>query len=653
MSRSSSMFTASRLALALLVVGLTTGAWANEQPVSVEQAVCDTFAVNDYTIVDLELPPDGSESIIVPITLDGARFTMVLDLYSLRSEDFRVLVPRPEGMVEVPAPPVRTYRGALAEWPDSVVAARLQDGQLGALIRTPEAEWGVQPLSLAVPGAAPGAHVVFRKTDMRQLDVSCGLDMLTVHPDEAVDVKTGGADEGGYGTRVVCPKTCEIAFDADYEFYTRNGSSVSNTVADIEYVLNGVEAIYDRDTDIVYTITTVIVRDSEPDPYTSTDAGTLLDQFRSEWNSNQTGVHRDVAHLMTGKSLDGSVIGVAWLSVICNSTWGYGLSESRFTSNYNYRVGLTAHEVGHNWSAPHCDGDSDCYIMCSGIGGCSGDVTRFGSRSVNSITSFRDTRACLSEDGPVITGQPTPSQTVCEGDLVSLSVSTDAVLPEYQWRIGTTNLVDDGIHIFGATTSTLSILGVTAADEASNYNCVITDPLTGCSSVSDNAEILVDTNVANITAQPQDMTVNEGDLASFSVTVDNALLYNFQWRMNGSDLTEGGRFIGTQSTTLYINPTQAADDGATFDCVITSQLGAQCSVVSDVATLTVIAGNNCPEDLDGDGTIGLGDLSILLANYGLASGANPEDGDLNGDGAVDLNDLSLMLAVYGQDCPTR
>jgi len=58
----------------------------------------------------------------------------------------------------------------------------------------------------------------------------------------------------------------------------------------------------------------------------------------------------------------------------------------------------------------------------------------------------------------------------------------------------------------------------------------------------------------------------------------------------------------------------------------------------------------CPADLDGNGSIGLGDLAVLLSNYGSTS-ANPEDGDLDGDGDVDIQDLGALLAVYGTMCP--
>ncbi|MEP0847939.1 MAG: hypothetical protein HRF50_14100 [Phycisphaerae bacterium] len=55
-------------------------------------------------------------------------------------------------------------------------------------------------------------------------------------------------------------------------------------------------------------------------------------------------------------------------------------------------------------------------------------------------------------------------------------------------------------------------------------------------------------------------------------------------------------------------------------------------------------------DLDGDGSVNLGDLSALLTNFGLSSGMSFEDGDLDGDGDVDLADLSAVLSRFGVSC---
>jgi hypothetical protein len=49
-----------------------------------------------------------------------------------------------------------------------------------------------------------------------------------------------------------------------------------------------------------------------------------------------------------------------------------------------------------------------------------------------------------------------------------------------------------------------------------------------------------------------------------------------------------------------------------------------------------------PEDLDGDGSVNAGDLSILLNNWG-GSGA----GDIDGNGTVDGADLAQLLGAWG------
>jgi hypothetical protein len=59
---------------------------------------------------------------------------------------------------------------------------------------------------------------------------------------------------------------------------------------------------------------------------------------------------------------------------------------------------------------------------------------------------------------------------------------------------------------------------------------------------------------------------------------------------------------------------------------------------------------DCPADLDGDWSVGIQDVAILLAHFGNASGADPRDGDLDRDEDVDLQDLAAMLAEFGGGC---
>lgn len=58
----------------------------------------------------------------------------------------------------------------------------------------------------------------------------------------------------------------------------------------------------------------------------------------------------------------------------------------------------------------------------------------------------------------------------------------------------------------------------------------------------------------------------------------------------------------------------------------------------------------CPGDLDGNHQVDLGDLTIVLGNYGL-SPATPAQGDLDGNTVIDLSDISIELSLYGTICP--
>ena len=71
----------------------------------------------------------------------------------------------------------------------------------------------------------------------------------------------------------------------------------------------------------------------------------------------------------------------------------------------------------------------------------------------------------------------------------------------------------------------------------------------------------------------------------------------------------------------------------------------------DVGAFANARNNLCPgcdEDLNGDGAVGLEDVSLLLANYGCTGPSCI--GDINHDGVTGLEDLTLMLAAYGQPC---
>jgi hypothetical protein len=339
----------------------------------------------------LAVPADPQGTVTISVELDGQPADLLLERYSIRAGDFQLLVAGANGSVTpVPAPRPNTWRGEVPGWPDTVVTATINDEGLSAIVAdyATDREWQIQPAS----GLPSGTYSVIRTSDLPVTGGVCGVGNQV-----GFQSPSNGPATSNLGTGL---QLCEVAFDADFEFYQRNGSSVSATIDDIERIMNRVDTIYVRDTDVTIQLTGIVVRTTSADPYTTNDAGQLLDQFRNHWNQNFSGIRRDLAHLFTGRNVNGGTIGIAYLGVVCSQTVGYGLSESRFTNNLASRTGLTAHEMGHNFNSNHCDGSGDCRIMCSGLGGCNNDVSRFGTASANGIRNYAISRGCLLDLSP-------------------------------------------------------------------------------------------------------------------------------------------------------------------------------------------------------------------------------------------------------------
>jgi len=351
-------------------------------------------------VQDLVLPDALPARFQVQVEAAGGRWTLDLVRHSLRAPGFEVRVQEADGKIRsVPPPPVSTYQGTVLEISGSSVAANLSGAGLRAALFLPgETPWYVQPLSDLEPGAPGGRHLAYPQPADPFQGETCGNDLVAGPWNGSLaSPLPGAAVPSPRRNAAVCNQRAEIAFDADVEFFQIHNGSVAETVADVEGGMNAVEVIYARDVLITYEITQILVRTAEPDPYFGTDAGAVLTQFQTEWNTNQAAVPRDTAHLLTGKGVfDGGIIGLAFVGVVCNLPAAYGLSQ--FSDVFATRVGVVAHELGHNWNAPHCL-DPPCVVMC-------GACPRFGPITAGVIFKFRDSIGCLDPDGPFATPVP-------------------------------------------------------------------------------------------------------------------------------------------------------------------------------------------------------------------------------------------------------
>lgn len=108
---------------------------------------------------------------------------------------------------------------------------------------------------------------------------------------------------------------------------------------------------------------------------------------------------------------------------------------------------------------------------------------------------------------------------------------------------------------------------------------------------------------ADISAQPQGQYFIIGQTVQLSVAATSAASLGYQWRRDGTPLSDGGRISGSQTAAMTIADVQAGDAGA-YDVVITSSCGtvvtsaaasvAACvapGITSEPSGRTVCAGN--------------------------------------------------------------
>lgn len=175
-----------------------------------------------------------------------------------------------------------------------------------------------------------------------------------------------------------------------------------------------------------------------------------------------------------------------------------------------------------------------------------------------------------------ITLQPT-DQSSTSGGNASFTIATTAAGPgaSIQWQT-----LDAGAwtNISGAIASTLTVSGVTLAQNGSQYRAVVTG--NGLSLISTQVTLTVTAAPARpaITVPPTDQVVTEPASGTFNVTVTGSATLGYQWQRNlGGNWTN----IAGANNASYTTPatSRANDHGAQFRVVITNAVGTETSAV--------------------------------------------------------------------------
>lgn len=174
---------------------------------------------------------------------------------------------------------------------------------------------------------------------------------------------------------------------ADQEWLAKYGS---NSQEEIVNIINTAEAIYTSQLGIRFRLV------GHNNYYTiETDSSKILQEFQKNKTTQNNEI--DLKHLFTAKDVDGVVIGLAYIGVVCAyPDWAYGVTQDF----YSFTPYVFAHEIGHNFGARHTTSG----LMTPYIGGHSSNGFSDSSLSeINSHLNYFGSCLSLEETAPDLT----------------------------------------------------------------------------------------------------------------------------------------------------------------------------------------------------------------------------------------------------------
>lgn len=244
---------------------------------------------------------------------------------------------------------LKLYRGKLKDNDASWVRITLQDNQVSGMIwdgdeiyiiDNPKDVSGILSSNQDLQSAA---SLIYRLSDTEAGNQSCAFEPNSY----SVNNYSGLINElkENIEAQAATVAQLDMAIVADTQFANIH----SNPSVAVVARMNVVDGIYSEQVGVHLNLTDIDVL-TDNAGLTESGAFGLLDQFSNFANSagfNNPGL----AHLFTGRDLNGSTIGVAWIGALCSKRFGTGLSQIRGTGTAG---ALTiAHEVGHNFGADH------------------------------------------------------------------------------------------------------------------------------------------------------------------------------------------------------------------------------------------------------------------------------------------------------------
>ena len=328
-------------------------------------AGADDDQITSVVEVELELPAEPVDHLLVAVPYEGRTYTFNLYKHRLRGENFRVRVQGEGGeWTNYEVEPGVTYAGQIEELPGWSATGSMTDR--GLRLASSRPGWATMVVEPATQDKHSGGKVVHRVFVDRFASNQGGKNIDKPWNPQADSTgweharpDMGTASIAGLEpTYTATVKEFEIGFEiTSNAFRDRYNYNIDRVIDNMDAMIQFFDEAWLGPALTKHVTGTILIRDDpESDPFAEFDrtSGSMLNRFRDVWNANannENGGTHDVAGLQHGRGGGG----LAWVGFIGEER-RYGISGSGTRTGWR---GFNHHEIGHVWGLGHGHGRTE------------------------------------------------------------------------------------------------------------------------------------------------------------------------------------------------------------------------------------------------------------------------------------------------------
>jgi hypothetical protein len=236
--------------------------------------------------------------------------------------------------------------------------------------------------------------------------------------------------------------------------------------------MNNVDGIFSMQPGVQLNVNRIDTYSANDDPFSDeSDSSLLLDELTDYRFDTAAQYANGLTHLFTGRNLDTSTVGIAYTGALCSRRFGAGLTQG--THGVTMDSLIAAHEIGHNFGAPHdgtsgsaCASETGDFLMAPQING----SEEFSACSITQMQDDINRASCVSAmpgtDVAIVAASQ--SSSVLLGDPVTVTFDANSTGTDDSSGVNVDVTIPSGVNL-----SSVSASAGSCSSGAGSASCAI------------------------------------------------------------------------------------------------------------------------------------------------------------------------------------